>query len=316
VLSRTAAGLYWLARYMERAESVARILMAGHRITSLTPSVGSSGSEWESTLAAAGCARTYFERNDEIHADRVIEFLAFEPSNGSSILSCLETARRNARAVRTALTVDMWETLNETWLQLRSFGPGPERDGSRGLQFLEWVKHRSLLFQGAYANTMLRNDAFFFTQLGTFLERADSTARILDVKYHVLLPQDEGVGGPLDYAQWESILRAVSGRRAYHWVYHQRLTPWLIAELLVLRPEMPRSLVACFGQIVRYLDLLADCHGGKRGECHRRAGEVHARLRFGRIDDVFQSGLHEFLTRFIDDTARLGRDIGDFYLLG
>ena len=126
------------------------------------------------------------------------------------------------------------------------------------LRLLEWVKHRSLLFHGAYANTMLRNDAFYFTQLGTFLERADNTARILDVKYHVLLPRDENVGGPLDYCHWESILRAVSALRAYHWVYHERLEPWMIADLLILRPEMPRSLLACYAQITRHLDLLAE----------------------------------------------------------
>ena len=214
----------------------------------------------------------------------VVDFLVRDPDNPSSVLSCLETARRNARAVRTALTADMWETLNDTWLELRGFesfeGASPERI----LRLLEWVKHRSLLFNGAYANTMLRNDAFYFTQLGTFLERADNTARILDVKYHVLLPTSESVGGPLDYCQWESILRAVSALRAYHWVYHARLTPWMIADLLILRPEMPRSLCACYAQITRHLELLAEAYGGRRGECHRRAGEIHARLRYGRID--------------------------------
>ena len=314
MLSRTAEGLFWLARYMERAESVARLLIAGHRMASLTRSIGSTSNEWESTLAATGCARAYRFKHGEIASRAVIDFLVRDPDNPSSILSCLETARRNARAARTALTVDMWESLNDTWLELRSLGFAAEPD-ERIVEFLEWVKQRSLLFNGAYTNTMLRNDAFYFIQLGTYLERADNTARMLDVKYHVLLPDADRVGGALDYSQWESMLRAVSALRAYHWVYHERLAPWMIADLLILRPEMPRSLRACFTQITRYLDLLVQAYGGKRGECHRRAGEIEARLRYGRIDAIFQSGLHEFLTAFIDDTTQFGSDLADFYLL-
>jgi uncharacterized alpha-E superfamily protein len=313
VLSRTADGLYWLARYMERAENVARILSAGQRMASMTRSVGSESNEWESTLVAAGCAASYREKYDDVTAGGVVDFLVRDPDNASSVLTCLETARRNARAVRTALTADMWEALNDTWLELRAFDQ-VEGAGERILRRLEWVKHRSLLFHGAYANTMLRNDAFYFTQLGTFLERADNTARILDVKYHVLLPKTESVGGPLDYCQWESILRAVSALRAYHWVYHSRLMPWRIADLLILRPEMPRSLLACYAQITRHLELLAETYGGKRGECHRRAGEIHARLRYGRIDSIIQTGLHEFLTTIVDDGIAVGRDVTEFYL--
>jgi len=315
VLSRTADGLFWLARYLERAESVARILWAGQRMAGLARSLGSPGNEWHSTLVAAGCDEAYAERHGEVDADRVVDFLVRDPANPSSVLSCLATARRNARAVRTALTADMWETLNETWLGMRSFDLSPG-SGERVEGFLEWVKDRALLFQGSYASTMLRNEAFYFAQLGTFLERADSTARILDVKYHVLLPPEGGVGGPLDHGQWESILGAVSARRAYQWVYHEALSPWRVAELLILRPEMPRSLVACYGQVVATLDHLAEALGGRRGECHRRAGEIHARLRYGRIDAIFDEGLHEFLTRIVDDTLRLGRDIGAFYLFG
>ena len=314
MLSRTADGLFWLARYMERAENVARILTAGQRMASLTHTVGSESNEWASTLAAAGCSAAYLKKHAEITAEGVVDFLVRDPDNPSSMLSCFETARRNARTVRTALTADMWEALNDTWLELRTL----ETSGGIGesnLRLLEWVKHRSLLFHGAYANTMLRNDAFYFTQLGTFLERADNTARILDVKYHVLLPRDENVGGPLDYCHWESILRAVSALRAYHWVYHERLAPWMIADLLILRPEMPRSLLACYAQITRHLELIAELYGGKRGECHRRAGEIHARLRYGRIDSIVQSGLHEFISQIVDDGIALGRDVSDFYLL-
>jgi len=315
LLSRTADGLFWLARYMERAENVARILAAGQRMASLTHTVGSESNEWASTLAAAGCSDGYLKKHAQITPEGVVDFLVRDPDNPSSVLSCFETARRNARTVRTALTADMWEVLNDTWLELETLERAGGGIGESILRLLEWVKHRSLLFHGAYANTMLRNDAFYFTQLGTFLERADNTARILDVKYHVLLPRDESVGGPLDYCHWESILRAVSALRAYHWVYHEKLAPWMIADLLILRPEMPRSLLACYSQITRHLDLLADLYGGKRGECHRRAGELHARLRYGRIDAIVQDGLHEFISQIVDDGIALGRDVSDFYLL-
>ena len=316
MLARTADSLFWLARYMERAENVARTLQVGHRMASMSRSIGNPGNEWWSTLVATGCSKGFLDKygTQEPSSHDAVHYLVRDADNPSSIFSCFETARRNARSVRTALTADMWEALNDTWLELRTL----EAAGGIGesiLRRLEWVKHRSLLFHGAYANTMLRNDAFYFTQLGTFIERADNTARILDVKYHVLLPRDENVGGPLDYCHWESILRAVSALRAYHWVYHERLAPWMIADLLILRPEMPRSLLACYTQITRQLDLLAELHGGKRGECHRRAGEIHARLRYGRIDSIFQSGLHEFISQIVDDGIALGRDVSDLYLL-
>jgi uncharacterized alpha-E superfamily protein len=227
-------------------------------------------------------------------------------------VSCLETARHNARAIRTALTVDMWEALNATWLGMRE-----RRDLTRSghvVEFVEWVRERSQLFAGAYASTMLRNDAYWFTRLGTFVERADCTARIVAVKYYVLLPQDEGVGGALDYYQWQSILRSVSALRSYHWVYHERLQPWLVAEFLLLRPEMPRSLMSCFNEITRNLDLIAESYGGKRGECHRLAGEMHAKLRYARIETIIQSGLHEFLTDLIDRFVVLGSEISRLYL--
>jgi uncharacterized alpha-E superfamily protein len=311
MLSRTADSLYWLARYVERAENIARIVSVGYRMSSLASSLGNQGNEWQSTLVAAGCEGGFFAKYQNAGSAAVIDYLVRDPDNPSSILSCFETARRNARMVRTALTVDMWDALNETWLRARgvqSYSP------ERVTEFLDWVKERSLLFNGAYSNTMLRNDAYFFTRLGTHLERADNTARILDVKYHVLLPREEGVGGALDYYQWQSILRSVSALRSYHWVYHERLQPRLIAELLILRAEMPRSLFSCYDQVTNDLDLLASAYGGKHGECHRLAGEMHGRLRDGEIAQIMASGLHEFLTEFIGRSAVLGDAIGKLYL--
>ena len=314
MLSRTADSLYWLARYVERAENIARTVLVGHWMASMARSLGNPGNEWESTLIASGCEAGYRAKYAEVTPAAVVDYLVRDPENASSLYSCIETARRNARAVRTALTVDMWNALNETWLRMREklvSGFTPDQAS----EVLEWVKQRSQLFNGAYANTMLRNDAYYFTRLGTFLERADNTARLLDVKYHVLLPESEGIGGALDYYQWQAILRSVSALRSYHWVYHDRLKPWLVAELLILRPEMPRSLVSCYEEIARTLDLLAASHAGKRGECHRLAGEVYARLRYGRIQAVFELGLHEFVTEFINRSLILGDEIASLYLL-
>ena len=313
MLSRTAENLFWLARYVERAEYIARTIDATLRVTALPAAYIGKTNEWESALLTAGASRSFYDTYAEANEHNVVEYLSFNPANPSSIRNCIEQARLNSRAVRTALTVDMWSALNETWMRVRE-KLSPSLEGEQLAESLEWIKERSQLFSGAYNSTMLRNDAYFFTRLGTFLERADNTARILDVKYHVLLPQDEGVGGAMDYYQWQAILRSVSALRGYHWVYQDRLKPWLVAELLILRPEMPRSLLSCYQQIMEYLDLLAQAYGGKRGECHRFAGELYARLRYGRIQDIFQAGLHEFLTEFIERSTRLGDAIGKLYL--
>jgi uncharacterized alpha-E superfamily protein len=312
MLSRTADNLYWLARYMERVENTARLLDVGMRMASLSQHAGTDAGEWNSTLVALGCDKSFYAKHDRPTAATVIRHLVRDPDNPSSILSCIETARRNSRAVRTALTVDMWDAVNSTWLEARrltdeDFAPENVR------RLLDWVKERSQLFGGAVVNTMLRNDAYWFVRLGTFVERADNTARILDVKYHVLLPQSETVGGGMDYYQWTAILRSVSALRAYHSIYRERLKPWRVAELLILRPEMPRSLWKCMDEITIHLDLIGGAYG-TRGECHRLAGQMHAGLKFSTIDRVFQDGLHEFLTGFIDTNAVLGDEIARHYL--
>jgi uncharacterized alpha-E superfamily protein len=313
MLSRTAENLFWLARYMERAEDIARIVQAGHWMSSMARSLGHAGSEWHSTLLTSGCEPGYLAKYPDIDAERVVDYLVRDPDNPSSIVSCFKTARHNARTVRTALTTDMWNSTNETWQQLDA-RLSQNLPTEQIAESLEWVKERSLLFNGCYSNTMLRNDAYYFSRLGTFLERADNTARILDVKYHVLLPEGQRVGGPLDYYQWQAILRTVSALRGYHWVYQERLKPWRVAELLILRPEMPRSLVNCLDQIAQHLELLADGYGGKRGACHARAADILGRLREATIEEIFEKGLHEFLTKFVDQMIALGGEIHRLYL--
>lgn len=313
LLARTADNLFWLARYVERAENTARILDAAARLSSLPAGYGGSSNEWTSAVAATGGLARFKELygDDESH-QAVIDFLAFSPDNPASIRNCIEVARSNARAVRTALTAEMWDSINSAWLELRQFRPeGMTRP--RLNELLSFVKEASLRFDGSAYRTMLRNDAYYFTRLGSYLERADATARILDVKYHVLLPEGEPVGGSLDYFQWSSILRSVSALTAYHWVYRQNLRPWLVADLLILRREMPRSLSGCCENLTRFLDEIARDYG-QQGPSQRIARATFARLQNADIDAVFSEGLHEFLLSIIAENNRLGAAIADQYL--
>lgn len=313
MLSRTADTLYWLARYVERAENTARIIDAALRLSALPVGYSGSSNEWESAVEATGNAALFAELYGEATQATVVDFLAFSQENPSSIRSCLDIARANARAVRTALTIEMWETINGAWLEMKRFN-GQTMTRPRLGEFLSFVKEASLRFDGSAHRTMLRNDAFDFFRIGIYLERADSTARILDVKYHVLLPEGEGVGGGLDYFQWSSILRAVSALTGYHWVYRESLKPWLVADLLILKREMPRSLASCYENVSRHLDQLTRAYG-RQGPSQRLARATYARLVSMDIDAVFRQGLHEFLVEFIADNNKVGQAISEQYLV-
>jgi len=313
MLSRTADNLYWLARYVERAEYIARILDTTQRLTALPLAYVGSSNEWESAVATAGCAGAFFEAYDEANEETVTQFLAFSTANPSSIRNCFESARLNARAVRTALTIEMWDSINSAWLELKRWGNGP-RSRDEFARFLHWVLGSSLRFDGSAYRTMLRNDAYWFSRLGVYLERADNTARILDVKYHQLLPADEKVGGPLDYFQWSAILRTVSALTSYHWVYRQNVKPWLVADLLILKDEMPRSLANCYENLVHNLDRIGNAYG-RQGPAQRQARSIRTRLENSKIAEIFQTGLHEFIGEFVDDNNRLGTAVAQQYLL-
>src|SRR5437763_3360945 len=307
MLSRTADNLYWLARYVERAEYLARILEVTQRLTTLPLAYVGSSNEWESAVATAGCAHAFAATYPEANEEAVTDFLCFSTANPSSIRNCFELARTNARAVRTALTVEMWDAINGTWLELKRFGNG-STSREEFMRFLRWVQESSLRFDGSAYRTMLRNDAYWFSRLGVYIERADNTARIMDVKYHLLLPAHEHVGGPLDYFQWAAILRSVSALTAYHWVYRDSVKPWLLAALLVLRAELLRSLASCYENLVQNLDRIAGVYG-RQGPAQRHARGVRTRLQNSKMEDIFQSGLHEFITSFITDNNKLGSAI-------
>jgi uncharacterized alpha-E superfamily protein len=312
MLGRTASSLYWMSRYMERAENMARLLEVGHRISLMPGALEGHRDEWRSTLLSAACEQSYVQKHNDIVASKVFDFLIFDESNASSIKAVLRTARNNGRAVRTALTRDVWESINSTWNELVTTKPG-DLTSDRLPVFLDWVKQRSMSFRGAVLGTMLRNENYYFSQLGNFIERADNTARILDVKYFILLPKPSDVGSEFDAQQWAQILRSVSAHRAYRWFYRDsRYKPWLVAEFLILREEMPRSLVFSYQWINTALAGLESLHG-RRSVCHDKAAQMLEKLRTDNMEAIFQHGLHEYLQQFINANNALSADIAATY---
>lgn len=313
MLGKTAGGLYWMFRYLERSENTARLLDAGFRIA-LTRS-NSAEDEWASVVNTAGSREAYQQNHDRYDALKVIEFLLRDASNPSSVMSIIDAARNNARLVRTALTREVWESTNECWMTLKKTLAKPVHERELP-QVLDTIRQQSALVRGALHGTMLRNDIYNFAQLGTYIERADNTARILDVKYYVLLPSVSLVGSSLDNVQWETILRSVSGQRAYRWIYAAKIDPVTIAHFMILDRRMPRSLAFCYVQIAHDLAQLQEDYA-ERLHCHDTADTMLQKLKSGSIETIFESGLHEFITDFIQQNSNLAQQIEtDYRFLG
>ncbi len=311
MLSRTAQNLFWLSRYIERAENTARLLDVTYRMSLLPSAANLQDQQWGPLLAIGSVPAEFSARYGEVGGPSVIEYMGFDPANPSSILSCVAAARENARAERSAISTEMWESLNATHLELQSKKYRDfAKEGVRG--FFDWVKERSHLFRGVTFGTMYRDDAFHFIRLGTFLERADNTARILDIKYHQLLPQGRINGEAVDYFQWGALLRSVSAFRAYRQAYRDTVDPQKIAELLILDSDMPRSLLYCFEEVLNVLGTLC---GSRPRECLRLAGETHASLKFGRIDRIVSGGLHDFLNGFLVRSNGLAAQIQQDFMM-
>lgn len=309
LLGRTANGLYWMARYIERAENMARLLDAGLRLA-LTRTETSSD-EWASVVVSAGAEGAFNARHSAYNADTVVDFLLRDTSNPSSVLSSIEAARTNARMVRTALTRETWESINAAWMIIKRILARPI-DQRELPKILDAIKRETALIRGAFQGTMLRNEIFDFTQIGIFVERADNTARILDVKYYVLLPSVSWVGSSLDNYQWESILRSVSAHRSYRWVYEADYKPTNIADFLILDRRMPRSLAFCYRMIAESLTMLEEIYGESHSS-HETLQDVRARLKPGSIANVLDTGLHEFLADFIRCNNKLGNEVAENY---
>jgi len=349
MLSRTADHLFWMSRYMERAENTARMLDVNYQTSLLPQSADMAEQGWRGLLSISELTGTFEERYREVNARNVMDFMVRDEGNLSSIWNCLRAARENARAVRGTLTTEVWETQNQTWLEFnRLLKDGAfERDPGA---FFEWVKFRSHLSRGVTVGTMLMDEALHFIRIGTFLERADNTARLLDVKYHALTglaggeffgpgqtpaqsqtqaqvqaqvqAQIQTSGGSalpspgsaqeVDFYHWSAILRSVSGFEVYRKVYRNVIRPERVAELLILRPDMPRSLAACMNEAVANLQLVAN---QQSAETLRRAGRLKSDLQYGRIDEILATGLHAYLTQFLDRVNDLGVGISRDFLV-
>ena len=319
MLSRTADHLYWMARYMERAENTARMLDVNYQTSLLPQSDAAALSGWRGLLSISELTGDYAQRYGEVTAQDVMNFMVQDAANPSSIVSCVRAARENARAVRGTLTTEVWETQNQTWLELKrllttdAFQQDPA-------ETFEWVKFRSHLSRGVTTGTMLQDEAFNFMRLGSFLERADNTARLLDVKFHAVDSQTtrsgngdgDGDAPDYDFYHWSAILRSVSAFEVYRKAYRNVIRPEKVAELLILRADMPRSLAACLNEVFYNLRMVAN---EQSVETVRRAGRLRADLRFGRIDEIMEGGLHAFLTQFLERVGSLGVGISRDFLV-
>lgn len=309
MLGKTAGGLFWMFRYLERSENTARLVDAGFRMALVRG--GAIAEEWASVIDTVGVRSAYLSMYDTFEGPSVVDFLLREPKNSSSVLTSIETARSNARLVRTALTREVWEATNEAWMAIKEALQRPVREQDM-TDVLGLVRQQSALVRGALHGSMLRNDGYDFARIGTFLERADNTARILDVKYYVLLPSLAQIGSSLDNMQWETVLRSVAGQRAYRWLTGGEIAPMGIAEFVILDARMPRSLLFSVTRLRDNLGWLERDYG-TRHACHDLADALHAKLQGKTIDSIFEHGLHEFLTEFLSDIAALGAGIEQDY---
>ncbi len=348
MLSRTADHLFWMSRYMERAENTARMLDVNYQTSLLPQGADTAEQGWRNMLSISELTGLFGQRYQQVDARSVMDFMVRDENNPSSIWCCLRAARENARAVRGALTTEVWETTNQTWLEFNRLLKQGAFERDPGALF-EWVKFRSHQSRGVTVGTMLQDEALYFIRIGTFLERADNTARLLDVKFQALAG-DDFFGGPgsgqaqsppqaqsqsqtqsqsqsqgaegqaqaqheaqeIDFYHWSAVLRSVSGFEIYRKVYRNVIEPEKVAELLILRPDMPRSLAGCMNDVVVNLQLVAN---QQSGETLRRAGRLQSDLRYGRIDEILATGLHAYLTQFLDRVGDLGAGIGRDFLV-
>ena len=337
MLSRTADHLFWMARYMERAENTARMLDVNYQTSLLPQSADAAEKGWKGLLSISELSGDFATRHGEVTPRSVMNYMVADEANPSSIRSCLMAARENARAVRGSLTTEVWETQNQTWLEFQRMADDCDFMQDPSAAF-EWVKFRSHLSRGVTVGTMLQDEAFHFLRIGSFLERADNTARLLDVKFHAVeseffgpaskagggMSQSQSSGGEsasepeedkeveFDFYHWSAILRSVSGFEVYRKAYRNVIRPERVAELLILRPDMPRSLAACMHEVLSNLRMVAN---EQSGETLRRAGRLHADLQYGRIDEILATGLHAYLTQFLERVGTLGVGISRDFLV-
>jgi uncharacterized alpha-E superfamily protein len=310
MLSRTADHVYWLGRYAERAENLARTLDVQYRLSLLPRAVRTDGAGWDLMLRTLGLESAYGERYAELELHKVVDFLAFDLGNPSSILSCLRAARENARAVRGSISSEMWETFNSTWLEARS--QAPTRFTALNIaEFIDWVRFRAHLARGVVLGSMLRDEGYHFMQIGTFLERADGVARLLLVRLACEAGGADGRPAEHDYYPWSVLLRGLSAFEIYRRVTRGAVTPDHVVEFIVFRTDVPRSIYRSADLVYENLCAVANAQSG---ETERRAGRLHAELRFGALDNLATQGIEPFLAGLLARTADLNDRIGRDFL--
>ncbi|MCW0210344.1 alpha-E domain-containing protein [Achromobacter veterisilvae] len=319
MLSRTADNLFWMCRYTERAENTARMLDVNLQMSLLPQDAQTREGSWLGVLRISELQGLYQQKYASISPHDVLQYMVRDPENPSSIFSCMRAARENARAVRGSLTTEVWETYNTTWLELLKHLHTGLLERNPG-EFFEWVKFRSHLARGVTTGTMLQDEALYFLRIGMHLERADNTARMLDVKFHEREGNgQEGRSEPAgaaalqsEFYRWSALLSSVSGLEIYRKVYRDVITPDRVAELLILHGDMPRSLLATMRAVA---DDLARVSNQRSTETERRAGMLCAELQYGRVEDILASGLHQYLDHFLDRINDLGNRISQDFLV-
>ena len=305
MLSRTAESLYWISRYMERAETTARLLDVGYRM-SLFPNLSGYNNEWESVLAASGAIDSYKKKYNDIVQKHVEDYLFFDEENPSSVYNCILNARNNALVVRTSFTPESWLAINKAYQEIINFKQN-KYSTSDLPNLTEWAIEQVNLFRGTI-NSLLRNDGYNFLLLGLFVERADNSARLLDVKYFVLLPKPEYIGSNIDNMQWSILLRSLSSFRAFRWAYDGEITATKIADFLVLNDNCPRSLSFCIQNIVKHLIDL-ECSPPKVNKIYDTLKDLNTTIQQEKIENIIEYGLHEFVSKFINKISSVDNDI-------
>jgi len=307
MLGRSANGIFWMFRNLERAENTGRLIDAGFRLA-LTRDAADASDEWRSVIVTLGLQKTYEAKfGREYNGPQVFNFILRDRDNPGNVLGMSELARTNARAVRAGITRELWEAVNENWMRLKDLLARPVRETSLGT-VLDAIRRQATQVRGAMMGTMLRNEIFNFAQIGKFVERADNTARILDVKYYVLLPSLSYVGSSLDNVQWDNVLRSVAGERAYRWLNAGRMDPRGIAEFMILDGRFPRSLHFSYAKLRSNLASLAREYGTEM-PCHEILRNADSWMHSLTIERIFEQGLHEFIGDFIRQNQNLALQV-------
>lgn len=308
MLSRTADHLFWMSRYLERAESVARMLDTHHRLSLLPRAPEAVLQGWSATLVSMSMEQAFRKKHETLTPRAAFDFLAFDHQHPGSILSCLRAARENARAVRGTITSDMWETLNTTYLDSRAFTSDVAESG-RG-EFLEWVKYRAHLTRGVASGTMVRDEALCFIRIGTFLERADNTTRLLEARWRD--PGGRGERLIAEASEWAVLLRAMSAFEIYRRICRDSVTPRRVTEMLLMRDDLPQAVHRCLDELHTNLMTVAN---DQSAETLRRVGQMHAQVHYGRFEELCAAGITTFLDRVQTQLRDLGARIADNFLV-